>query len=82
MKQEMKKLGEKTIIAAEGTIGLGLLWVALGAAKFSALCARGGIALTVRTAERACKSSFISEDKRDQISKVYAEMNEALAQIK
>ncbi len=79
MKQEMKKLGEKTIIVAEGTIGYGLLWVALGVAKFSKLCTKGGIALTVRSAERACKSSFISDDKRDHISKFCKEMNEAIA---
>lgn len=82
MKQEMKKLGEKTIIATEGTLALGMLWVALGAAKFSALCAKAGVKLMTDMAERAATSDFVSEDKRDQISKAYAEMNEALARIK
>jgi hypothetical protein len=80
--QTAKKLAEKTFVATEGTLALGMLWVALGAAKFSALCAKAGVKLMTDMAERAATSDFVSGEQRKDIARIYAEMNEALAQIK
>lgn len=77
-----KKLAEKTIIVTEGTLALGLLWAALGAAKFSALCAKGGVKLITDVAGRASTSDFVSDEQRKDIARIYAELNEALAQVK
>lgn len=80
--KKAKKLAEKTFVATEGTLALGMLWVALGAAKFSALCAKAGVKLMTDMAERAATSESISDEQRNEIARIYAEMNEALAQIK
>ena len=79
--KKAKKIINGAIIAGEGTLGLGMVCVAVGAAKISALCAKGGMLLICNMVERGVENGDLAVDDRETLDKKLDELKATLAQL-